>query len=565
MGYFRGRGIRGFWVLSTSAILTGGLSACFKPDFKIARSEREPAASASASPSASPSPSVTPSASPSASATPSASPSASATPSASPSASATPSASPSTSPSPSPTSSTLACTVAPGTGCDVILSPNSSGAFNLDGRSIGATFYAGKKLCIPSRAQPYLYFWMYQTGGEENRPVTVTNCGGKVEFKKNTNGPVISFEQSSYVHLTGTGSSAHEYGIFVQQTIVAPALQASGHGVVVQPGSSDAEIDHVEVAGVPLTWDAQGKPLMSGGLGIAAETYPRCSDGKWAYNTWEMKNIKIHHNYIHEVRLEGLYLGPSHWGFVPATGFSIGFPNCPQYYEASGRNVVVENNIIENTGNDAFQAGGVVDGLVVKNNIIRNFGLNGDESHSTGIQVGGGSKGWVERNWVSADVAYRTQGIKHGGLDGTTYLNNVIAGVRVGVALLSQSDIVAGLPQGHAYFYHNTFANIEAEAISVYCTRLGQVHFTNNIFAGYGTQYYTGTGPNISCIGNYTQTNYLNASQAAAKFVDPANLDFHLLPNSPAANTGQSLLGTVDKDYDGNNRTGQYDHGAFVH
>ncbi|MBL7716651.1 MAG: discoidin domain-containing protein [Bdellovibrionales bacterium] len=97
--------LRGHHNIVLAALTLGvALSACFKPDFKVAQKPSTVETDLAPTPSASPSatPSVTASPSPSPSPSPSVTPSASAIPSPSPSPSVTPSASASPSPSPSP-------------------------------------------------------------------------------------------------------------------------------------------------------------------------------------------------------------------------------------------------------------------------------------------------------------------------------------------------------------------------------------------------------------------------------------------------------------------------------
>ncbi|MCB1571901.1 MAG: hypothetical protein KDI72_12915, partial [Xanthomonadales bacterium] len=60
-----------------------------------------------------------------------------------------------------------------------------------------------------------------------------------------------------------------------------------------------------------------------------------------------------------------------------------------------------------------------------------------------------------------------------------------------------------------------------------------------------------------------TPYNGFFGSVGAAQFVAPAELDFRLLPNSPAVGAGFDLTGSVATDFFGATRTAPFDFGAI--
>lgn len=469
----------------------------------------------------------------------------------------------------------LACVVQAG-GCDVILTATANGRIILDGRTLGSTLYAGKTLCIPPRAGgPYQYLWMHEMWGEPGRPVTITNCGGQAVFD-NATGTTLAFETVSFAHLTGTGSSQHTYGIVAHN---------SGYGAMVDfnYGSSDLEIDHVEARGNPVAGSPQtGNPTLTGGSGIVARTYPRCSDGKWRRGTWAMNNVFIHDNYVHDTQYEGLYVGPSHHGWVVANAYTPGFdcsatvptpvpaPSCEgiagRWCEADANNIVIVRNRLENIGNDAIQVGAASGGAFIARNRVRNYGLHDDDPHSSAVQLGPGSRGVVDSNWLENAPNQRafSQGLKHMGLGETYYTNNVVIGARNALQLLRNTDVNLGMDVPGVHLYNNTLLDSKQEALYGLCSNFDTIYLKNNLFAGYALPYPNG-GAGTGCIQSLVAGNRYDSSAADAGFVNLGALDLHLLPGSPAANSAVSLEALVDVDFDGADRLRQpYDYGAFA-
>jgi hypothetical protein len=469
----------------------------------------------------------------------------------------------------------LACVVQPG-GCDVLLTASPDGRISLDGRVLGGTLYAGKTLCIPPRgAGPYRYLWMREMWGEPGRPMTITNCGGQAVFDNST-GTTLAFETVSFAHLTGTGSAAHAYGIVAHN---------SGIGAMVDfnYGSSDIEIDHVEARGNPVAGSPEtGDPVLTGGSGIAVRTYPRCSDGKWRRGTWAMNNVFVHDNYIHDTRYEGLYIGPSHHGWVAANAYTPGFdcsatvpapvppPACEgitgRWCEADVNNVVIVRNRLENIGNDAIQVGAAVGGAFVAHNHVRDYGLHDDDPHSAGVQFGPGSRGVVDANWLENRPSQRIfgQGLKHMGLGETSYTNNVVIGARNALQLLRNTDVNLGMDVPGVHLHNNTLLASKQEALYYLCANFDTIYLKNNLVAGYALPYPNG-GAGAGCIPTLASGNRYVGDAADVGFVDLGALDLHLAPGSPAANSATSLEGLVDVDFDGADRMRRpYDYGAFA-
>ncbi|MDC0707439.1 right-handed parallel beta-helix repeat-containing protein [Stigmatella sp. ncwal1] len=442
----------------------------------------------------------------------------------------------------------LACqTQAQGGGCSEILVPNSSNYFWVSGENQPTSRYAGKTLCIP--AGTYTGIGLYKVVASASQPAVITNCGGQAIFHSTSGSPFYVGGGSRHLRISGTGSAAHTYGL------VAGTSGKNQAHLDLREGTSDVEIDHVEVSG-------NG----NGGVGIAFRTYPACSGGTWRRGTWAQYNTKIHDTYVHGTKYEGMYIGPSHHGWVSANDYTPGF-DCSggvRWTEADVVGVEVTDNRLENIGNDGIQVGGALQGMTIRRNVIKDYGLNQDESHSGGITVNPGSKGLIDSNWIEATQAYRTQGIAFQGLGGSVVSNNVILGARWGTMFLRNSDVNLELSLPDVAYYHNTVVNSTYQGLFFFCNNLDTVLFKNNIVAGTPT-LYAGNGGNTACVQSLSSGNLLNTQLSAAGFVNAAAKDFHLLPASAAVNTGMSLEGVVNADHDGVSRLGSpYDLGAFA-
>ncbi|WP_224365341.1 Ig-like domain-containing protein [Hyalangium versicolor] len=436
----------------------------------------------------------------------------------------------------------LACTIQAG-GCSEFIG-NGSGYIWIDGRNQPADRWVGKTLCI--KPGTYTGVGLYQVNGSATQPVVLTNCGGQAILNA-TNGSPFLVSKSRYLKITGTGSSAHFYGL-----VAGNSTGGQAH-LDLREGTSDVEIDHVEVRG-----------NTTGGVGIAFRTYPLC-DGTWSRGTWAQYNTKIHDTYVHDTQYEGMYIGPSHYGWIAANGLTPGFDcgTAGRQFEAEVIGLEVINNRLENIGNDGIQIGAATAGMTVQHNVVKNYGLQGNESHSGGIMVNPGSHGLIDSNWIEAVQPYRTQGIAFQGTGGSVISNNVIVGGRWGAMFLRNSDANMGASLPDFSFYNNTVVGSTYQALYFFCSGLGHLSFANNIVAGTPTVYAANGG--TACVDSLSRPNLFNVNLSAAGFVNPSTGDFHLLPTSPAVGVGVNLSGVVPYDYDGVARgSGAYDLGAFA-
>ncbi|MFP6751116.1 MAG: hypothetical protein VB855_05540, partial [Pirellulaceae bacterium] len=267
----------------------------------------------------------------------------------------------------------LECVVAEG-GCHEVLAPNASNEIFLEGSD-----HAGQTVCIPSGSYANLSF----TGlrGAEGSPVTITNCGaGQVVVDAAELSAALTAHGSRYLHFTGTGDPTQEFGFLLMNP-------GAGRSVIdMADGVSDIEIEYFEVAGPAYA-------------GIAIRNYPYCN-ADLGRDVFTQHNTFIHHNYVHDVSGEGLYIGPSHYhyDYSPTSDESCA-PGIP---EAALRGVEVHHNTVENVGRDGIQVGAAIEGMSIHNNVIRRYAVGGEYGHTGGIQLNPGSVGRVFGNHIES-------------------------------------------------------------------------------------------------------------------------------------------------------------------
>lgn len=282
--------------------------------------------------------------------------------------------------------------------------------------------------------------------GTPDNPYLIINCDAQVIIRDEL--PGIKLHMLSHVRLTGTGSE-DEYGIKV--------TQARPFGVVAELGATDFEIDHIEITNIP-------------GPAISARTRPVC-DGSTNRGNFVQRNTVIHHNYLHDVDGEGLYIGGSRW--------HSNFPtidDCPNevLLEPELHGVRVYNNIVENVGQDGIQVGSAREDCEIYNNVVINYGLKNITVHQSGIQINPGTVGKVYSNLVKGGTG---MGIFLNGFDNTVYSNLIIDCNKNAIHIGDRNP-----PPNQSYtIVNNTLHNIQGHAIYMNSSESVNNKFYNNL------------------------------------------------------------------------------------
>ena len=171
----------------------------------------------------------------------------------------------------------------------------------------------GDVVCMDASV-PYQYLRFKNIVGVPGNPVIITNIGGQVKIKSTTASYGWKFQQSSNFKILGNGEPNYKYG-FKVTTHKNSFLQMIDR-------TTDFEVAHVEIAGdvvaqaqedLDAAANSRTPENLLGFAGIMAKSQPICWDepngGSTDKGNFEMENVFIHDNYIHDVSGEGMYLG----------------------------------------------------------------------------------------------------------------------------------------------------------------------------------------------------------------------------------------------------------------
>ncbi|MEJ2669592.1 MAG: hypothetical protein P8077_04825, partial [Gammaproteobacteria bacterium] len=272
----------------------------------------------------------------------------------------------------------------------------------------------------------------------ESNPIRFINAGGQVVLGDNNTDTPVYVQNSRHLILSGTGVEGVTYGFLVDGENI------SSEGVKLSNRTSHIELDHWEISNVIKiglhlrghancadasppegvsyrhVYDLDGDGFAQKGwiLGYNFLNQPIYDPGDvddvLTQNNFTIRNISIHHNYVHDTGTEGMYLGQNmvdhlyrHDGSRgPAMGSKITCryknPNLPNDYQPSKDNqddplnsridgIQVYNNRFENTGWDSINVKGGARRCAIYDNWITNYGWrarqNGDTDQTNGIDT----------------------------------------------------------------------------------------------------------------------------------------------------------------------------------
>lgn len=325
---------------------------------------------------------------------------------------------------------------------------------------------------------------------------------------------------------TDFGYSHSKYGIIIENydwtSVLAnpdgkPSLLDIGASYdtnIVDMPCDNIEIDHIEFTG-------------AGFAGIRAGN---------KYATGSMDNLYIHHNYIHDVFSEGIYLSQtdaSHGGGSP---FTL-------------NNLRIENNLIVRTGSEAIQVGYAQNNCVVQNNIA-----------------------WGGVAWLDPFASNQDNVIQFAAIDGNNFLqNNVILGGGEkfvilfvypypnynpsGGELLVNNNLMYSNPGTHGLYLHQASNN--ATSYRIDNNFFGQMEFEYDRYLNIGAkEYIVGVATKSSNINLQALTiensRPKNLKEVFIKYAGSGNIQKIDLNNSEVNILSPSFvnpIGTLNKKY----------------
>ncbi|MDT0622484.1 T9SS type A sorting domain-containing protein [Croceitalea vernalis] len=428
--------------------------------------------------------------------------------------------------------------------CDIILSSLSDTNFNSI-HSEDFNYEPGNIICIPSGTYAGIEFIGFK--GSSDNPLTVTNCNGLVVINEALKSG-ITFRDSSFLRFTGTGSQSVEYGFRIED-ITGPG----SIGVEITDLSSDIELDHLDILNTDFA-------------GIMAKSDANCNNlDSWRSNGYVMKNINIHHNYIHHTGGEGIYLGSTQSNLYTTNTVCDGVEIFDHWLE----NINVHDNILENIAWDGIQVNLSRKGGFIYNNSITNYGTENRAFQNFAMSIGTGEYQIFNNQLINPEDGHG-QGIQVlSAFSGTKLFNNLIINPNfhgifihnrnsfesseVGYYVLNNTIIK---PELSGIFYNTIITESNIESHIGLSQEEVPSYFINNLIVSPGSNYELGetwksnsenyfdfnkkiTRDSIQkrIISNFTTMNIDDLCLASAE-----NLDFRpAVNNSPIVDKGRDL------------------------
>lgn len=301
--------------------------------------------------------------------------------------------------------------------------------------------------------------------GTPDNPVIIRNCGGGAKIDSQ-GGFGMKFQHSQYFKLMGNGGP-EQYGICISTQ--------KGFYLSLELFTSDFEISGVEIAG-PEPGDSTRNAGFAG-IGVKTSPYQDCdlfTDP--TRQAWVMRNISIHHNYIHHTGGEGMYIGH---------GFYKGREEdkCPgqMLYSHSIKGVRVYENLIENVGFDGIQIKNADEDVKVYNNVIRNYGTRNEAVHNEGLFIGEGTTGEFYGNIVDSGSG---NGCQIQGLGNLYIHDNLFNRSGENGIYAADGPFVVRLPDGYFNISNNTITNSAQAGFVFYNNNGGPKRFSGNLVVG---------------------------------------------------------------------------------
>ncbi len=391
----------------------------------------------------------------------------------------------------------------------------------------------GDTMCIMAGERPQLY--LKKIYGSEDEPVVLINYGGQVNITSELSYG-LKIASSRYLKVSGNGGGkTDEYGIAINSVL-------NGNGIHIGGKTSDIELEYLEIANTDQ-------------VGIIAKTDPDCSFSA-VRDSFEMYNVSIHHNYLHDIGTEGMYVGSSFFlGHILSACDTTVLPHI-----ISG--VQVFSNRLENLGWDAIQVGSALGTCDIYDNYIYQDSQSEYTYQMSGIMINPGSSCNAYNNTI---IDGKGSGIVMQGTGGQMIYNNLI--INAGRTYDFEEQIYKqqfGIfckykylqaPDSSFYFFNNTIINPKSDGIRFMNPESSGSYCANNLIINPGAfiHYDTNGAVNNTGMDSYIHNYYSQSdltfdynifarSSKEQFFVDTLNYNYRLTSNSPAYNSGRDLL-----------------------
>jgi hypothetical protein len=236
-----------------------------------------------------------------------------------------------------------------------------------NGTGFTSGYQPGDTIVVRSSLNPWSYIYLGNLKGTAEKPVVVIN-EGRVELTAG-----FALEHCQYIKITGSGSP-DRYGF---------RIKGSG-GVAMSVYGRSAHIE------------AERFYVQDCAFGCWVKNEADCDT---SINNWVLDDMRIHDFEMHNIRIEGFYLGST-----DPNNFSRPKDcNGKQEFHRPSRlgNIKIFNGVIDGTGRPAIMLSNAQVGFSeIYNNRISNVGREYNDQQGTGISIGGYSRAYVHHNTI---------------------------------------------------------------------------------------------------------------------------------------------------------------------
>lgn len=417
----------------------------------------------------------------------------------------------------------------------------------INGADTALNFLPGDTIQLQAGIRPYLRF--DDIRGSADSAIVIVNGAGLVTVQSDFHYGIL-FNHCSHIKITGEGVSTIAYGIKV--------CDVKGNGISADKLTTNIEICHTEISNVLFA-------------GIVVKTDPDCSLASVRQN-FVLRNLRVHHNYIHDVGNEGMYIGHSHY-----TGVTLHCNDKDTIVEPHILDTVdISYNRLENIGWDGLQISSSRHHCNIHDNYVYKDSQEEVFNQMSGILVGGGSDCNCYNNYIEDG---KGDGIDLMGVGNQLVYNNIIVNPGQKIETKTPKELpkqgifvkdIATIGGSYIHLLNNTIINPRTDGINFSNGETSNSIIANNIIINPGSYGTIGDRAYINTyliIPNFTASNNLLLQNIElALFTNPALHDFSLKKLSPAVESGLDVSAWgISYDISGKGRPHglHYDIGAY--
>jgi len=390
---------------------------------------------------------------------------------------------------------------------------DGDGQTTIDGDTFcSGTCSGGDTITLPSgTTNDYVYF--HDLRGSVDNPIVIRNSSGAQTIIDRNGGLFgVRFQDSKYVSFDGSYGYSEsdpdnlDYGIRITDALNA--------GLVLNRYVEEIEISYIQIDDIG---SGSGDTFAVGIQEITKATDAEMSAGQ------SLSGLHIHHNYIHDVWTEGMYLQQGNLCGVSGPTCCDGQDDADDAVEWS--NVIIEYNKLDNIGWDGIQTS-CDDETIVRNNYVTDYGIAeySGSGQAYGITLHYDSGGSVYNNEIYRGAK---SGIAlHVGFAVSVY-NNVIGDVGSMAAQSNDEGIYDSASTDSAYItiVNNTIVSPDGSGITLSASQTGRIQDNLFVDLGASNSYPSATS---------TYAGVTKSTVAEVNFTAEGSDDYSLTATTPS-------------------------------